>query len=165
MSKLWKITRNVNVWTIAMFAMLSITRGQVVHAAEKALTPQQAIQLAAFEYSVDVRLMMAIAHVESSMNPKAVGSLGEIGLFQLRPHLFPEGASFDALTNARAAAKHLKWLAKRPGCTVYGKAYFVCHNRGAFRKVLDNVLEDKYYKSVSRAYKGDILPSLASQDD
>lgn len=41
-------------------------------------------------YNVDPKVTIAIVQQESSMNSMAVGSLGEIGLMQLRPEFFSE---------------------------------------------------------------------------
>lgn len=45
----------------------------------------KALTLASVENDVDPFLLLAMAEIESSINPKAVGRVGEIGLMQIRP--------------------------------------------------------------------------------
>lgn len=40
-------------------------------------------------FGLDPKLTLAVARVESNYNTKATGSLGELGLFQIRPELYP----------------------------------------------------------------------------
>jgi soluble lytic murein transglycosylase-like protein len=49
------------------------------------LTIQDQIVQTANDYGVDPNLALAVAAKESSFNPNAVGSSGEIGVFQLMP--------------------------------------------------------------------------------
>lgn len=111
----------------------------------------QAIDAAAFKHKLDPALLHAIAQVESNKNPRAVGSVGEVGLFQLRPE-FHHGASFDPVRNADQAARYLASLKVKPRCKAYGRAWFVCHNTGPSRKIpLANPTEFIYYKKVIAA--------------
>lgn len=43
------------------------------------------ITVAAIQNDIDPNLAVSIAQVESKLNPDAVGSLGEIGIYQVRP--------------------------------------------------------------------------------
>lgn len=75
---------------------------------------------------LDCNVVVAVAKVESSLNPKAVGiSHGEIGLFQLRPE-FHNCAVFDPANNTRCAIHHLKYLKRR-----HGKCFISYYNLGS----------------------------------
>jgi len=75
---------------------------------------------AAQAYSLPLGLLLAIAFVESSFNPMALGDYNvqgqpqAFGLFQL--HIFGAGAGYsseellDPYTNAAVAARYLAWL-------------------------------------------------------
>lgn len=60
--------------TFATIAALTSVKAQIVTAAQK--------------YGQDPVELLAIAAIESSYNPRAIGALGEIGLFQLRPQFY-----------------------------------------------------------------------------
>lgn len=48
-----------------------------------------ALILAGAEHrGIDPNMALAIATVESNLNPAAIGSLGEVGVFQLRPEFY-----------------------------------------------------------------------------
>lgn len=110
-----------------------------------------ALLTASLETGVDHDLLQAIAVVESGRNPRAVGALGEVGLFQLRPEYFGAAASPDPAVNATAAAKYLARIRTR--CErVYGRAWFVCFNTGPNRSVkLKEPKQFAYYKKVMAA--------------
>lgn len=103
----------------------------------------------ASEYGVDPQLAVAIAVVESGMNPEARGALGEVGLFQLRPEFHPvvEG---DPSHNIKVAIRYLAYVKER--CApIYGDAWFICYNTGPHRKErLTRPHEFPYYKKVRR---------------
>jgi soluble lytic murein transglycosylase-like protein len=93
---------------------------------------QHAIVQASVRHGVDPALALAIAEVESKFNVNAVGSLGEIGVFQLRPefHHVRRGATTQ---NIEIGVKYLAQLKRR--CGSYGDAFFVCFNYGTARKL------------------------------
>lgn len=77
---------------------------------------------------IDPYLFLSIAVVESSLNPKAIGEIGEIGLFQLSPICiedlntrlnFKITYPLDPEENARGAAIYLSWLHKQLGSVFY----------------------------------------------
>lgn len=82
------------------------------------LTPVslEALRDAARAEGVDERLLLAIAHTESRFNPRAKSPAGAIGLMQLMPATARQydrsGAAnlWDAGTNARIGARHLRYL-------------------------------------------------------
>ncbi len=90
------------------------------------------IQTAAVEHGIDPNLAVAIATVESNLNPNTVGLLNEQGLFQLRPEYHPV-AKGDIRGNIQAAMLYLTRLKK--SCASYGDAFFVCFNLGEYKKI------------------------------
>jgi soluble lytic murein transglycosylase-like protein len=111
------------------------------------------IKLKAVKYGVDPKLAVAIAKTESSLNPNAIGQLGEVGLFQLRPE-FHDVRKGDIKHNITISMKYLSYLEKR--CKPkYNDAWFVCFNTGANRRnPIKNPTEFKYYKKVMSYYAG-----------
>jgi len=98
----------------------------------------------------DPALALAVAEIESSFNPKAVGSQGEIGLFQLHPRYF-KNAPVEPRANARLGIKHLLYWEKR--CSYKSNKKFVlCYNRGMAPVVSPKTAP--YYKKVMRSYRG-----------
>ena len=83
---------------------------------------ERVVALAERHFPVDPALLLAIVGVESSWRPWAVGSLGEVGLCQVRPDL--HGATATQLAepevNLRIAAKLLRHCLKRAGGDVPG---------------------------------------------
>jgi soluble lytic murein transglycosylase-like protein len=82
--------------------------------------------------SFDPNVALAVAKVESGLNPKVVGGQGEIGLFQLKPQ-FVKGVSrqelFNPHLNAIVAIERLK--EERKNCVHQGALnYLVCYNMG-----------------------------------
>jgi soluble lytic murein transglycosylase-like protein len=115
----------------------------VTNAVAKADTLESQITKSARHAGVDPTLALAIAEVESGMNPDAVGALGEIGLFQLRPeyHAVKKG---DVRHNIDAATKYLAYLKRK--CGGYGDAFFVCYNYGTARPLKHPRLFPYYLK-------------------
>lgn len=107
------------------------------------------------EHGLDPREVSAIIHVESSWNPAARGSLGEIGLLQLRPEFFDVrsgGSPLDVEHNLRIGIAHLASIKRR--CPHKEQlSWAICHNvgvRGAFR--IKNPTEFVYVRKVQEAY-------------
>jgi soluble lytic murein transglycosylase-like protein len=98
-------------------------------------------------YGVDPQLALAIAERESNLNPDAVGSIGELGVFQLRPeyHKVRRG---DYAHNIDVAIRYLAKL--KQSCSHYGEAYFVCYNVGPNYKRLKYPHLFPYYKHVTK---------------
>lgn len=135
-----------------MFTVLTaalVMAGVIVAEAKQDL--QTIIKEEAVKNGLDNGTVLAIARVESGLNPKAIGAAKEVGLFQLRPEFFGRHASHDPRTNARAAAAYLAWLRQRPACAAYGRYWYVCYNRGPNRFRLTNVANFAYVKKVERA--------------
>lgn len=104
------------------------------------------ITTAAHTVGLDPDIPVAIATVESSLNPKAVGGLGEVGLFQLRPEyhaVVPGNTGHNILTGVAYLAE----LKKK--CGRFNDAWFVCFNYGPYNK-LKYPHKTDYYKKVMR---------------
>jgi soluble lytic murein transglycosylase-like protein len=70
-------------------------------------------QLAQSLYGVPWPLLAGIARVESGMDPKVRGPLGEMGLMQIAETTWKEWGKGDPLTvkdNILCAARYLRWL-------------------------------------------------------
>lgn len=104
----------------------------------------------AVEHNLDPKLVLSIAMVESGMNPNAVGGLGEIGLFQLRPeyHDVERGKPYK---NIKVGIKYLAKI-KELCEAKYGDAWFVCYNTGPY-KTLKRPFDFIYYKKVMTEYE------------
>jgi soluble lytic murein transglycosylase-like protein len=124
-----------NAYMVLVYALLVLAwlLMLVDQARAQDLSPvEREIVQSARKNGIDPTLALAIAEVESAMNPDAVGSLGEIGLFQLRPEFHPvvKGAT---RYNIDVATKYLAQLQRR--CGHYGDAFFVCFNYGSARRL------------------------------
>ena len=109
------------------------------------------IRTKAKKYNVDAKLVYAIAVVESGLDPDAVGELGEVGLFQLRPQFHT--VSGNLKQDVETAVRYLAYV-KFHCYHKYGDAWFICYNTGPFRTYV--VREPKrfdYYVKVMEAYR------------
>lgn len=100
---------------------------------------------------LDCNTLLAIATVESSLNPNAVGSShGEVGLMQLRPE-FHKCAVKDPAVNTRCAYGYLSRL-KRKLYKQHGEAYIVFYNTGP-NSDIKYPRKHKYFKKVTKIKK------------
>lgn len=120
------------------------------HSCQQAHAYESEIRQAALEYNVDPDLAVAIATVESSLNPNAKGALGEQGLFQLRPEFFGDTQN-NWRRNIRLGVKYLA-LCRRVCSPHFGSAWPVCFNRGPYRTSDVNPRATSYYKKVSKEW-------------
>lgn len=98
---------------------------------------------------INPNLALAIAKNESKLNPKARGSLGEIGVFQLRPE-FHKGNIWNTEQNIIIGIKYLKSLEKR-FVPKYGDAWFISYNLGPnYPKTLKYPKKFQYYVRVQK---------------
>lgn len=106
---------------------------------------------------IDPQLAIAVAQVESNMNPQAIGlSHGEIGLFQIRPE-FVAGLTHKEMFNIETnivlgiqKLKHAKTKCKHQ----VNNSWLVCYNvgvKGGNR--IKNAKEFKYVKRVNNKMK------------
>lgn len=133
----WNKVSYVVLWATTVFA-LPAAASQVV-AEVRAIAKAEGI-------SPD--LLVAIVSVESGFNVNAVGSVGEIGLMQLKPKY--HDASFNVRKNVTTGARYLLWLKERPECKSRGKAWFTCYQTGPNKK-LENAEAYYYYLRVKAA--------------
>lgn len=111
---------------------------------------------ASLEHNIDPKLVLAIAQVESSMNPNAVSSKGAVGIMQLRPIAFPhiDPKRLKSLkVNIYTGVKHLVYM--RDNCPFkYNYSWVVCYNRGVTGTIRDvqNPFRENYYHKVIREY-------------
>lgn len=108
---------------------------------------------AALAHNVDPDLLFAIAKVESGFKIHAVGTKGELGLFQLRPEFYGDPEDLlDPSSAAETAAALLHEKLQR--CASLGKAAFVCYNRGITGgRNLQFPKKTEYYRRVTRAIR------------
>ncbi len=105
-------------------------------------------------YGIDPHLAAAVAKTESRFNPKAVGGLGEVGLFQIRPEFsrFPKHKLFDVQTNIIAGLELLR-EAKLKCAHKLNKTFLVCYNAGlSGGKKIKRPELFPYYKKVYKHY-------------
>ena len=118
--------------------------------AEAKTEPQikKIIEMTAIKHGIDPVLAVAIAQVESNLNPDAIGSLGEIGVYQLRPeyHNVKRG---DVRHNVETAIKYLADI-RRKWQPVYGDAWFIKFNLGPNYRTLNHPEKFPYYVRVMR---------------
>ena len=107
------------------------------------------IREAALEHDIDPDLALSIAEVESKFNEEAIGDLGEIGLFQLRPE-FHNVVKGNVRHNARVAMAYLNDLRTICG-PKYGSSYWVCYSTGPYRKKITTPKLLPYYRKVNDA--------------
>jgi soluble lytic murein transglycosylase-like protein len=91
---------------------------------------------------VDDRFLKAVQWVESRNNPRAVGTSGERGLFQIMPGTWeqhttrPFGDAFDPAANRQVAVKHMRWIestVRRYGGEPTAEVVAACYNAGVER--------------------------------
>ena len=106
-------------------------------------------------FGIDPSISLAIAKTESNMNPNAIGSLGEVGLFQVRPEFskYTEKQLTNPATNIKEGLRILKNA--QHGCNHQkDNTWVVCFNTGIhYAKRIKHPTLFPYYKKVMYAKK------------
>lgn len=102
------------------------------------------------QYDISPETAVAVAKVESKLNPNAIGQLKEVGLFQVRPEYskYTSEQLKDPKTNIKEGLRILAEAKKR--CVHKdSKKFVICFNRGITggSRVKDPA-NDKYYLKV-----------------
>ena len=98
----------------------------------------------ALRQGLNPHIAMAIVSVESNWNPKAIGPIGELGLFQLRVRRFKEKYLRPEF-NIREGIRRLRYW--REHCPLQeGLTWTICYNNG-YRKPKYPYLHP-YYKRI-----------------
>jgi soluble lytic murein transglycosylase-like protein len=113
------------------------------------------ILAAAPHFGLNPNLVLAVAQQESSLNPKAVGPVGEIGLMQIRPRYskFTRKDLFNPIINIVEGLRMLSF-AKNNCRHQLDFTWIICYNRGVQggSKVKDPY-SNEYYQKVMRRMK------------
>jgi len=109
---------------------------------------KESIGVIARDHGEDPILLQSIAFIESNLNPKAIGKIGEIGLFQLRPEFHSISLNASVKQQTLAAIKYLQKL--KVQC---GKKFLQCWNMGPTRAKKLNYKITRYETKVQNAYK------------
>ena len=128
---------------IILLSCLSIVANAETKEAIKAKIAKVAI-----EHGEDPLLLQAIAQTESSYSLGAVGAVGEIGLFQLRPEYHPIKKGMTVREQTLLAIKLLQKL--KVSC---GPRFLQCWNMGETRAKQKNFKRTRYEAKVQNAYK------------
>lgn len=109
---------------------------------------KEIIGVVALDHGEDPLLLQSIAFIESSFNPKAIGRIGEIGLFQLRPEYHLISLNTSVKQQTLTAIKYLQKL--KIQC---GRKFLQCWNMGPTRAKKLNHKITRYETKVQNAYK------------
>lgn len=122
------------------------------------MTTETIIQLIiaySMQFGIDPQTALAVAKVESNFKPAAIGSVGEVGLFQVRPQYskYSKEQLKNPHLNIREGLRMLKF-AKQNCLHKQNKTWLVCYNMGvnAAKRVKHPHLFP-YYKKVLAAKK------------
>jgi soluble lytic murein transglycosylase-like protein len=133
-----------------------------VHAEEIA----SSIMKQAFRYHLDPYIIAAVIKGESNFNPRAVGSMGEIGLMQLKEktaiwisrkmHLKWEGKKslYNPVRNIELGSAYLGYLNGRLGKSG-GYLYLAAYNMGYYsvaRNLAKKIHPEIYSKHIMKKY-------------
>lgn len=117
------------------------------------LSPEFLIRAEAVHQGLNPDIAVAVARIESALNPHARGKKGEIGLFQLQPAYVPYTRQqlLNPRINAKEGVKQLLYY--RVHCpSQVGNTWITCFNQGQNRKPVHPELLP-YYKKFEGAMK------------
>lgn len=105
-------------------------------------------------HGIDPLLAASVIKVESRFQPKAIGGLGEVGLFQIRPQFskYSKTQLLEIHTNLKAGLEMLSDF-KQTCKHKVDNSYVICHNLGkSGAKKIRNPFGQTYYKKVNKNY-------------
>jgi len=108
------------------------------------------VLLSAPEFNINPDIAITVMKQESSLRPKAVGPVGEIGLFQVRPKYskFSRKELFNPIVNITEGLRMLSFAKKYCKHKV-DYTWLVCYNAGVTGgSKVTNPKEFEYYKKV-----------------
>lgn len=150
--KIAEMQRSVMIGLLSFIA--TVLAGQSCQRAKADVT--SVIKQTAIKQGIDPNLALAVAEVESSLNPKATGKAGEVGLFQLHPRFHPN-ASYEINKNVHMGIRTLiYWKTNCP--TKTNNTWITCFNSGN-RKLQSPQTAPYYRKVMQRYYQRIIVPS------
>jgi soluble lytic murein transglycosylase len=141
----------------------------------------KAIMDESVKYAFDPLFLMAVIDHESVFNPETVGSVGEIGLMQVRPNTAEwiskkydikyhgEKSLFDPVVNVKFGAAYLDYLRDR--FASQSRLYLAAYNMGVtnVHRALGKDLWPKDYPSKVMAcyikYYGELVKTRAPEND
>ena len=113
------------------------------------------ILAAAVHFNISPELALSVALQESSLNPQAVGPVGEVGLFQVRPRYskFSRSELFNPIINITEGLRMLKF-AKTHCKHQKDYTWIVCYNLGVTGgNRIKYPKKFEYYKKVMKRMK------------
>lgn len=108
-------------------------------------------------YGVDPEVALAVAQVESNLNPSAISPTNDYGLFQLNRRSFPEYSTDELLDPNKNIILGIQYLAKmQKECSHKDDInWLVCYNGGKeFAKKVKHPQLFPYVKKVQLAMDG-----------
>jgi soluble lytic murein transglycosylase-like protein len=112
------------------------------------------IDLYSSKYNIDKNLVNAVISVESRFNSQTIGSVGEVGLMQIRPVFVIETHEqlLDPCTNVHRGIQLLNSF--RNTCKhKTNNTFIICYNRGnKGGSYVSNPYDNNYYKKVMYEY-------------
>lgn len=108
---------------------------------------KQMVTVEANRIGIPSTIALAVVHVESAFNPRAIGPVGELGLFQLRVKRF-EAKYFRIDINIREGLRRLNYW--KYHCPLQnGFEYVICYNQGGRQPKHPKL--HPYYKKIVKA--------------
>lgn len=83
-------------------------------------------------FGLDPNVALSVAEVESNFNPKVVGSLGEVGIFQIRPEFYKMFSRKQLMSTETNVMLGVKLLASYKNSCYHKEdiTYLICYNYG-----------------------------------
>ena len=108
------------------------------------------IRAEAIRQGVPADLAIAVATVESGLNPRVVGSKGELGVFQIMPYHATYAILSETDSNIHEGVKLIK--ASLRACRDMSMYSIICYNQGTHRRPKYPQLHP-YYLKIKKAMR------------